>query len=246
MSIAGGVVTLVNNMVKQGVTNDYMDALQKTHAKAAQCTSDMSKLAMALTESKLEAGQFFATTHWENIMAKLGTVPDLEWQEDIDTIMKEVNKAIVELSPTMTSDELAEKINTPMTREKLEEMTADPSSDDGGASVNVRNVATASKNLVKLAKGCNGKATCLLSNGLLGGVFKIFGSSLDSAEAQRTFKYAEWAMGAYASAEKILTFPKVIKTALAKSVGNPGVAKNAKMLGKLKTWQKRFESVVYC
>ena len=236
-------------MVKQGVTNDYMDALQKTHAKAAQCTSDMSKLAMALTESKLEAGQFFATTHWENIMAKLGTVPDLEWQEDIDTIMKEVNGAIVELLPTMTSDELAELINTPMTREKLEEITRDPASGDG-ASVQVRNVNTASKNLVKLAKGCNGKASCLLSSGLLEGVFKIFGNSLDSAEAQRNFKYAEWSMGTYAKAEQILMFPKKIKTALAtaascKSCKYVVAGKNAKMLSKMKTWEKRFESITY-
>ena len=50
-------------------------------------------------------------------------------------------------------------------------------------------------------------------------------------------------MGSYGAAEKLLTFPKVIKKALADSVGNPKIAKDAKMLGKLKTWQKRFDSV---
>merc|ERR1711874_204327 len=48
VGVAAGIVTLVNNMVKDGVTNEYVAKLEKQHKRASSCTADMVKLFTAL------------------------------------------------------------------------------------------------------------------------------------------------------------------------------------------------------
>merc|ERR1711874_725561 len=47
VGVVAGAATLVNNMIRQGVTNEYVTKLKAEHLKAGTCTADMAKLATA-------------------------------------------------------------------------------------------------------------------------------------------------------------------------------------------------------
>ena len=58
----------------------------------------MEKLPSTLDESQYEAGRFFTTDHWENIMKKMQELPDIEWEETIEEIVEMSINAAAQLS----------------------------------------------------------------------------------------------------------------------------------------------------
>merc|ERR1711874_935552 len=139
VGVAAGAATLVNNMVKQGVTNAYVTKLKAEHLKAGTCTADMVKLSTALEESKYEAGHYFASDSWISTMEEIGKMPELTWQEDIKNIVDLYGDAVATLAPTMSADELEKLVKSPIT---------------GHANVNARNVAKGTVGIMKTIKGC--------------------------------------------------------------------------------------------
>merc|ERR1711874_484964 len=81
---------------------------------------------------------------------------------------------------------------------------------DGDVAAEVAEVADGTVGIMKAIKGCK-SPQCILKLGVFGGLFKIFGNSLDSAEAQKAMKYSEWTIGVYMNSKKVLGIPKIIK-----------------------------------
>ena len=97
-------------------------------------------------------------------MDKLGQVIDIEWQQDIDEIGSAYRRAIVELAPTMTAEELNELLSTKMTTEEVNALKVDPEEvevEDRKAKQNANTdseekiVAVTAKNMLGIIDGCN-------------------------------------------------------------------------------------------
>ena len=69
----------------------------------------MEKLTSTLDESQYEAGRFFTTDHWENIMKKMQELPDIEWEGTIEEIVEMSINAAAQLSQTDLSKDASEK-----------------------------------------------------------------------------------------------------------------------------------------
>ena len=99
-SLVGGVATVINNMAKKTMTDEYVKKLKAQHKIAAECVSNMYKLRATLEESQYEAGRFFTTDSWEAIMTRMKGLPDMKWERDIEEIVKLYTAAVAEHSKT--------------------------------------------------------------------------------------------------------------------------------------------------
>ena len=91
------------------MTDKYVAQLKAQHHKAQECVILMHKLTATLDESTYEAGRFFTTDHWKNIMEEMQQLPDIEWEGNIEEIVKISTNAAAQLSQTDPSRGASEK-----------------------------------------------------------------------------------------------------------------------------------------
>ena len=102
------------------MTDEYVKKLKAQHHKAEKCVTLMNKLSATLEESQYEAGRFFTTDHWKNIMEKMQKLPDIEWEGNIEEIVKISTNAAAELSQTENTEELIRSTKDKLPQGRIE------------------------------------------------------------------------------------------------------------------------------